>query len=273
MRASIHSKNFQYLKNLFENSKMPHALLFTGPKGNGKQLFTQHWVQWLFCLEQEKPCQNCKNCNRIEKELHPDVFFVKPEKGTIKIDAIRGLKENLSLKPLESAFKVIVFEEVELLNLAAANALLKTLEEPPANTFFILLSSSPYKLLKTILSRCQKIFFPPLTEEERKQLEKEEDQEEEQAQTWVNNTLLPALDAQPKDIIKLFEVAEELASEEKLRKKILEILLKQWHERLRKTPTLSELGKFNSISQALQKLDLHANALLTLENLFLGLCL
>ncbi len=271
MKLRTHLQNFQYLKNLFGNSKLPHALLFAGPRGNGKRLFTQYWIQWLFCEKDEKPCGSCKNCNRIEKELHPDVFFIKPEKGVLKIETIRNLKENLSLKPLESPFKLILLEDADLLNLAAANALLKTLEEPPSNTFFILLSSSPHKLLKTILSRCQKIFFHPLNESERQELGV--GQEEEEAKIWLETKLIPNLEAQPKDLLKLFEIAEELASEENLRKKILELLLKQWNEKLRNNSTPAELNKFNSIFQALQKLDLHANPLLTLENLFLTLCL
>lgn len=118
----------------------------------------------LFCSSPGK-CNSCHICSRIDGLQHPDLHLILPEKGTIKTDLIRNVQKELALHPVEAPAKVCIVIDAHQMNQAAANAFLKTLEEPPGRTVIILLSSSPAMLLPTILSRCQKVRFNPLSEE------------------------------------------------------------------------------------------------------------
>jgi DNA polymerase-3 subunit delta' len=300
-----HTKTLSHLKQLVQSSQLPHALLFTGPTGIGKKLVAHHFVQTLFCEKQttspphpspltphSSPCENCKNCLRVANRQHPDLFWIEPEKDLIKIDTIRNLKNSLALKPYEAPLKIAIIVDAHCLNIAASNALLKTLEEPPPDTVLILISSTPHQLLKTILSRCQKIYFSPLSAEETREVVRQKGGKidptlilqsggqpglalsfSEEACEIVKDKILPVFDAQPKDLLTLFSVAEEIAPEEELHKPILNLLLIRWKEKILANPLAGEVKKFDAIEQALRRLDHYANPLLTFENLFLNLCL
>ncbi len=148
---------------------MPHALLFFGNAGIGKQIFAQQLAKALLC---EKPqadgfaCNACPSCTWFAEESHPDFRCVRPEileaepaddaSKEIKIDQIRALADFMNISTHRSGERVVLLYPAECLNLASANALLKTLEEPPPNTVFLLVTHSIDKLLPTILSRCRK---------------------------------------------------------------------------------------------------------------------
>lgn len=151
------------IKQVLSRNRIPHAYLFTGPEGVGKKLTAFILAKALNCLERtDDACDACKSCYKIDKGIHPDVELVEADGQFIKIGQIRELQKQVNYKPFEGRWKVYILNDAEKLNLEAANALLKTLEEPPPDTAFILVSSNPSALLPTIISRCQLVRFSTL---------------------------------------------------------------------------------------------------------------
>jgi DNA polymerase-3 subunit delta' len=146
-----------------KKNRLSHAYLFTGPKGVGKETTAWAFLFHLFCKEsREDPCGVCSGCKKIEKEIHPDVFKIFPEKKEITISQIREVVNFLKYRPLEAEYKVIFIKDAEKMNLEAANALLKSLEEPPSYVIFILITENFTQLLPTIVSRSQIVRFRSL---------------------------------------------------------------------------------------------------------------
>lgn len=150
----------------WQAQRLPHALLCTGPKDLGKLDFAYAFVARLLCqtklMTQEIACGTCQSCQWLTAGTHPDFFNVQPEAGSniIKIEQIRELLESLQQTVQQALLQVVVIEPAEAVNNAAANALLKTLEEPPGPVIFFLVSHQSEALPPTIQSRCQKINFP-----------------------------------------------------------------------------------------------------------------
>lgn len=169
------------LKSYLINDTIPHALLFLGPDGVGKKTAARYFAMALNCLNpppadnhsekrnfdhgniHEFCCGECRPCRLLAEDKHPDFLHLAPEGAFIKVDQIRRLIEALSLKPVEARTRVVLIENVQYMNPAAANALLKTLEEPFPATEFILTAPTAVEVMPTILSRCQRINFQPLT--------------------------------------------------------------------------------------------------------------
>lgn len=141
--------------------RLPHALLLAGPAQVGKRTLATALAAALICQAGDKPCGQCRSCRLIAQGVHPDVRLVAADDsergrdGVLKIDQIRALQREAALAPMEAPHKVFVLREMERANLPAANALLKTLEEPPAHVVLLLTSARPHALLPTIVSRCQ----------------------------------------------------------------------------------------------------------------------
>jgi DNA polymerase-3 subunit delta' len=149
-----------------KKNRLSHAYLFTGPKGVGKETTAWAFIFHLFCeKDRENPCGECRACKKIEKEIHPDIQIIYPEKKEITIGQIRETINFLRYRPLESQYKVILMKEAEKMNLEAGNALLKSLEEPPAYAIFILITENFSKLLPTVISRSQIVRFRSLPKE------------------------------------------------------------------------------------------------------------
>lgn len=151
-----------------KHGRLPHALLMTGPAGLGKLEFARLLGKSLLCESpdiQGMPCGSCKQCRLAAADSHPDIRDVTPEEGdkSIKVDAVRELVNWSILSVAETRYRVFIIRPAETMGLAAANALLKTLEEPIQRTLLILISANPGKLLATIKSRCQQFAFvvPP----------------------------------------------------------------------------------------------------------------
>lgn len=161
------------LQQARQQQRLPHALLFTGPEGVGKTCFAHAFAQSLLCVSPSgagEPCGRCRHCQLFLAGNHPDLQLIGPEEGSksgeIKVDRIRALTEGASLTAKSGGHKVVIIRPAERMNGAAANSLLKTLEEPTANTVLILLTDHPSRLLPTIRSRCQRfVFTPPATEQ------------------------------------------------------------------------------------------------------------
>lgn len=160
-----HDATFLTLQNLLREGRLPHALLFTGPEGIGKQLVARQVAGSLLCQKAPEYCGRCPSCHLIAGAKHPDLSILQPEAGRIKIDTIRELKKDLVFSPFQSSIRVVLILDAHTMNAAAANALLKTLEEPPAESYFILTSHAPGWIPKTIISRCQSFRFSPLSEQ------------------------------------------------------------------------------------------------------------
>ncbi len=155
------------LFGMLKRDRVPSALLFAGDTGIGKRLTAVNYAKAINCLEPADLdcCDTCASCKKIDAGTHPDVSFTLPEKGEIKIDAVRKLEEKLFLKALEARKKIAIVDDADTMNINAANAFLKTLEEPPGDSLVVLVSSNPDGLPDTIRSRCIAIRFYPLSDE------------------------------------------------------------------------------------------------------------
>ena len=167
-----HATTADYLKKNIANEKFPHAVIFSGEEGIGKRLAAEICAAALLCENQKdgSPCGVCENCRLVAARSHPDFYVVEPEetKATrnIKIGQIREMQSEAALRPINSARRVIIIDGAELMNNAAANCLLKTIEEPPSQTIFILLTASRSTLLMTIRSRCMTVNFDKISAQE-----------------------------------------------------------------------------------------------------------
>jgi len=146
-----------------------HAYLFTGPDHVGKTTLARAFAQALTCDSPHQQglgaCGQCRSCRLAATQSHPDHRFISPDKGQIRVDAIRDLIREANLSPVEGRFKVFIVRSFDQANLSAANALLKTLEEPSNTTRILLTSSQSASLLPTITSRCQILHLRPLPPE------------------------------------------------------------------------------------------------------------
>ena len=145
-----------------------HAYLLCGPRGTGKKSVARLCAMAAVCrAEGEKPCGTCGPCRRILSDTHPDVHTIRPEKGkqTIGVDVMRDMIAEVGVKSFENTTKVLIIPDAQKMTPAAQNCLLKTLEEPPEDTVFFLITEQPGALLPTITSRCRVIRFHPLSSE------------------------------------------------------------------------------------------------------------
>ena len=160
------SAQWERLQQARRQDRLPHALLFSGPRGVGKQRFAMAFVQSMLCRESDsegRPCGVCRHCHLLHSGSHPDFKWVAPDaeskSGEIRIETIRALTGGATLTAQSGGYKVVVIQPAHRMNSSAANSLLKTLEEPTKDTLIILLTDQPARLLPTIRSRCQQVLF------------------------------------------------------------------------------------------------------------------
>ena len=152
------------LSRYLQSQRVHPALLFIGPEKEVKFQVAKGMAKFLFCEQKINSsfCNQCSTCKRIEKEIHPDVYFFKEDsEDTLKIETVREVIGQMRVTPIEGPHKLCVIEEAHRMNSAAANAFLKTLEEPGEGRFFILTTTQSGSLLPTILSRCIAFTFRP----------------------------------------------------------------------------------------------------------------
>lgn len=161
---------WQQLIRLRDTGKLPHALMFIGPKGIGKRHLAESFAQLLLCHNpvEGKVCGHCRSCELMKANTHPDLILIEPEEAgkAIKVDQIRELTDSLGKTAQQSGHKLVILDPAEAMNTNAANALLKSLEEPSANTLLMLVSHTPSAVLPTIRSRCQLRVLPMPREEQ-----------------------------------------------------------------------------------------------------------
>ncbi|MGH7939532.1 MAG: ATP-binding protein [Limisphaerales bacterium] len=176
----------QLLQRSLARGRLGHAYLFSGDQIEELETLARTLAKTLNCLNPVKQngeavdcCEACASCVKINKDVHADIHWARPESKlrVVTIEQVRELTREIQLKPAEARFKVAILACADRLNVQAANAFLKTLEEPPAKSVLILLSTEPSRLLETILSRCLRVNFSggarrELTSEEAAWLEK-----------------------------------------------------------------------------------------------------
>ena len=142
--------------------RVPQSLLLTGPRNVGKCTVARYFAQYLNCTGDDKPCGVCASCRKVISGNHPDVRIIDDDTQALKIDRVRDLQHELALSPVEGQYRVAVLANFEQATTSAANALLKTLEEPASQVVLILTAPDPGSLLPTIVSRCQVLTLRPL---------------------------------------------------------------------------------------------------------------
>ncbi len=165
------------LQGTLQRKRVPGAFLFIGEPFIGKTTTAIEYAKALNCYNPENfdSCDNCISCKKIDKGIHPDFRKISTDKDVITIDSIREVEEFLSLQPLEGNYKVVILKNAEKMNKSAANAFLKTLEEPPSNSLIILTCENMDALPEPLISRTFRIHFRPLSLEAIKKLVNFED--------------------------------------------------------------------------------------------------
>lgn len=154
------------LKNAVKQNKIAHAYLFCGPRGTGKTTVAKILAKAINCTCDNKeniPCDECENCISIMNGTHPDIVEIDAASNN-GVDEVRDLIEKVKYAPIEGKYKVYIIDEVHMMSTGAFNALLKTLEEPPAHVVFVLATTEPHKILPTIISRCQRFDFSKIND-------------------------------------------------------------------------------------------------------------
>ena len=249
---------------------MPHALLFYGQHSIGKKALALELIKLLNCQygnTAERPCQTCRACLDIGKNVYPDLLIVEPEEDKeIKISQVRALHDHLALRAYASSFKAVMIDRAHLLNQEAQSAFLKLLEEPKGSTIFILITEYPEMLLPTILSRVERLRFYHT-----------EVQTFDQRQKKIIAELLEII---RQEMVLRFAYAKKLAEEPKRLKEILETWLGYFREILisavhnhNKEYSLAKLSKILKLIQTTDFLiaTTNVNARLALEILMLEL--
>ena len=181
-------KAVNILLRTIQRGRVPSSYIFAGESGIGKKLAAMNLAKALNCLgsgqaEESRglldnpeaasrsshseidACDKCPSCLKIDKGIHPDFLLISPDSGQIRIEEIRAIDDALSLKAFEGRYKIVIVDDADTMNQYAANAFLKTLEEPPEDTLLVLISSNPDHLPDTIKSRCSRLNFTTLSDE------------------------------------------------------------------------------------------------------------
>ena len=152
-----HEQIIAHLQNAIEEDNVSHAYIFNGPEASGKMMLAEAFAMALQCEgEGKRPCLECRSCRQAADHNQPDIIYVSHEKpNTIGVDDIRTqINNDIDIKPYSSRYKVYIVDEAQKMNQQAQNALLKTIEEPPAYAIILLLTTNADSFLQTILSRC-----------------------------------------------------------------------------------------------------------------------
>jgi len=165
-----HEEQVSRLKKMLEEHRLPHAVLISGPEGVGKRRMAEILSAALLCGRENAPCGQCESCRAMQQEKHPDYYLLEPESSgktarSIRIEQLRTMQSEIARLPLLSACRVVLIDEAERMNETAENSLLKTLEEPVGEVYFLLAAHARSALLDTIRSRCMPMNLGMLSSE------------------------------------------------------------------------------------------------------------
>ncbi len=160
-RAAGHKQVLRMLRNAITQGRVAHAYLFTGPSGVGKETIALSFARALLCSSPADgdACGVCRACRQVRSCNHPDFYTEGPDGASIKIEQIRDIQRRVPYRSYQGGRKLFLIRQAETMTDQAANCLLKTLEEPPPDTVFILITARPQLLPPTIISRCQQVLF------------------------------------------------------------------------------------------------------------------
>jgi len=157
-----HELAVELLQRALATGQVSHAYLLSGPPQVGKTTLARACAQALLCTDAEPPCGECSGCRKVQQGIHPDLRIIAPRTSNLLIDQVRELRRQAALTPVEAYHKVFILRRIEQATAPAANALLKTLEEPPAHVVIFLTLTQGEQTLATVASRCQQIALRPL---------------------------------------------------------------------------------------------------------------
>jgi DNA polymerase-3 subunit delta' len=283
-----YDRNISLLRRALATGKLSHAYLFHGIDSSGMMQTAVALIEAIFCNGTDG-CGECPSCRKVAGLRHPDLHHLQPDGAYIKIDQIRELQKELSYRPFEAPKKACVIEDADKMNISAANAFLKTLEEPSGDAILILMTTHVDAVLPTILSRCQQLRFPSLpTETIASQLrEKGADEDSariaaalaggsiERAREIVEGDWLQARKAllekiaalSPEGIIPLFAAAEESAKDKESAIHLVDLLNVFWRDVLLThtsspeiinsdlSPLIRSISDRNSLESVIEKLE------------------
>ena len=267
-----HQKQWQFLKKSAELGRLPHAYLFCGQSQIGKKTIALEFIKLLNCKEKDwrhRPCDNCRNCQNIEKGIYPDLTVVEPKSSKIQISQIRELQSYLILRPHSAPIKAVIIDCADTMTQDAQSSFLKILEEPKGESLFILITEYQERILSTILSRCEKLCFYPVVQSELENYLAEKKVQRKTAQEIIhfssnrpglaldflsNPQKLETQRERMKEIIKLrnsdfnsrFQYAKTLSESPKDIKEVLEIWLRYFRGLLLLSLKAKEQGGYSS---------------------------
>lgn len=228
MKYPWQEKQWKQVWSAYQAGRLPHGLLLTGMAGIGKLHFAEHLAQALLCQKMaasDEPCGLCHACRLALTAAHPNIHLVTPEKEghAIKVDQIRDLAEFVQQSSMQQGLRIVIINPAHSMNVNAANALLKTLEEPAEGAIIILVTDQAGSILPTIKSRCQRILFPRPEQEialkwlsQADSASSSDDIRDEQALRLAHGAPLAALAIKKDDILplrtELFRALSDLAN-------------------------------------------------------------
>ncbi len=232
-----HKNQLEFLEGIINRNELANTYLFYGPPGLGKKTIVNYFVKSIYCLDDKiRPCDKCDHCRMINKGIFLDLYKVG-DREELSVDNIREFLHKISLSKLKGQHKIAIIYGTHTINLFSANALLKTLEEPPANTTIILIADSIVNLPATIISRCQLVKFRALSNADMRAWLDNYDFSPEEKQTIINLSF-----GKPGSALKLMD--DRLANFKKSSSFIIKLLssspfyymqaLDKWFEVLKK---------------------------------------
>lgn len=274
-----HDRIVSLLRRSLETGKLCHAYLFDGIDGSGMKETALALVEAVFCNGSDG-CGECPSCRKVTGLRHPDLHLVQPDGAFIKIDQIRDLQRELSLRPYEARKKACILEAAERMNPSAANAFLKTLEEPPGEALLILLTSHVEGILPTIRSRCQHLRFSALPTETIAAHLRENGAADEPSRVAAalaggdlvrarellsgdsletrKNFLVRTANLSRENSIQLFAAAEEYAADKERALELVDLLRLFWRDILLVRAGCSGIANSDLASLVTEKADRHS---------------